>query len=538
MRLADALAGGFTLAEAVTAASASPAQRRAVLDYMQADAIHLLPSLEGQRILVAAAGLGVEVEQLADDGARVTAVDHVSEHAEITAARTQDRGVAVHRGRVADLPDEAEAFDAAVALIDLNDLAASFQRTDWVAELRAIRKRLRRDGQVLVRVRGRERKKTMLGRLGSARWLRAVLAEAGLRAATHAYGLPEREFPRYMIEARMGPPSGWAFLMKHVIDLGQQRPGASRLQPLMVGRIQQRVVFAASPVLVAVAKRADHPADGGDVSKVIMSGYRPFGGSVVCAEVDRQGDPIRITKIARTAAARHSLSRELNAVDDAREVFERYFRVPLIRMVSDHTLEVEAFRGTRLSALISGGGARRARLAEAATDAARRLACVVEGRISDTPLQSVAWDPTLERVHEERVREFARRRGLETVITAPAHGDLQPSNLIVGDDAIGLIDWEYFSQRVPVGFDLMFLLTEITRLTRRATVDEQWLVAHELVPCIQAFLSASGIGRETLLAYVPLFAATRETRAEVFDRTDRPRDPVPDRGLPRGDTPS
>jgi Ser/Thr protein kinase RdoA (MazF antagonist) len=114
--------------------------------------------------------------------------------------------------------------------------------------------------------------------------------------------------------------------------------------------------------------------------------------------------------------------------------------------------------------------------------------------------------------------------GLDAIAAGTAHGDLQPSNVIVGDDSVGLIDWEYLCDSVPIGFDLLFLVSEVTRLmVPPEPLDANWRVARPLVPAVRAFLSESGLGETLLRGYVPLFVATRQARAATLDRIDRPR---------------
>jgi hypothetical protein len=87
-----------------------------------------------------------------------------------------------------------------------------------------------------------------------------------------------------------------------------------------------------------------------------------------------------------------------------------------------------------------------------------------------------------------------------------------------------VIDWEFLSDRVPAAFDVLFLLTEVTRLMKPApAIDPEFQVARMLLPAVGSFAARAGVDGRELREYLPLFTATKAARTATVDDVSRPR---------------
>jgi Ser/Thr protein kinase RdoA (MazF antagonist) len=187
-------------------------------------------------------------------------------------------------------------------------------------------------------------------------------------------------------------------------------------------------------------------------------------------------------------------------------------------------LELDALPGRRLAALL--GSARNSRLtARLAVRIGEALGTAMARGARRITVDQIVWDPTLARPELERIAELARARGVTALTAGVAHGDLQPSNVIVAESgSVGVIDWEFLSDRVPAAFDLLFLLTEVTRLMKPAPViDAEFQVARTLLPAVGSFAARAGVDARDLREYLPLFTATKAARTATVDDISRPR---------------
>jgi SAM-dependent methyltransferase len=521
---------------------------RLVFDPCRTDCLHLLKHTAGRRVVVVESGTGLYAQQLAWHGAHVVALDTRLECAELTSARLgrysgEPRPI-VFWGPLDKAPLRPASFDLAVLASEesgwlvqrMEEEEASWQRRiDDAARL------LKPQGQALVRVENRYgvhriRRLVSLPRarwkgrgkpaaatpMLSARRLSSSLRSAGLRPSRPAYGLPGPVYPRFIVGNESGRALGLSYLLRHVSGLGHRNLVMGHVQPVLSNRAVCRFMAAFSPVLYMVAGRDGEPVGGGE--QLVLTGWRPFGDHAVRVSIDEHAGATLFTKIARTHAAARSLEREAEGVKVAQRYFAPELRVPRAWMSAGDRLEIESLAGRRLTALLAGIGRSR-RLTRHAVVVASALGTIVARTLRTARAEEVVWDPTLPPEDRDKLTSVARGNGISTLSVSAAHGDLQPSNVLIGfEGTVGVVDWEFVSEQVPAAFDVLFLLSEMTRQMRPApTLDEVFPVAAVLRPAVEAFSAESGLSLPELQRYLPLFTATRAARGATVDDVSRPR---------------
>jgi len=343
-----------------------------------------------------------------------------------------------------------------------------------------------------------------------------------LRPGRPAYGLPGPLYPRFIVGNESGGALGLYYLLRHVSGLGHRSLVLGHLQPLLSNRAVCRFVARFSPAVYMVAERDGEPPNGHE--RLILSGWRPFGDHAVRVLLDHDAQATIFTKIARTYAAARSLEREAKGVQLAQQYFAPELRIPRARMSAGDRLEVESLAGRRLTALLAGVG-RSEPLARHGVAVATALGAVVARQLRTVDAEQVVWDPTLPSEDQANLGCLAQRSGVSTLSVSPAHGDLQPSNVLIQvKGRVGVIDWEFINERVPAAFDMLFLLSEMTRQMRPAPkLDEVFPVAAALRPAVEAFSARSGLSSPELRRYLPLFLATRAARAATVDDVSQSR---------------
>lgn len=513
--------------------------RRLVLDLARADGVALLGRLEGLRTLVLDAGPALFAERLVRGGAEVVATESSLSWARFCAARLARCGgppASVIWNPDSALPATRGSFDV-VVVADQGEprSAAPARRTSWpdaalVAEAAGW---LSTTGRLFVFTRNRhalEQVGTVMSRrmLGarakqrgaqSAGSLSRRLRAAGLTPSQPAYTLPSHPFPRFVVGNERGRALGLGVLLRDIIGLAYRHPVLGRLQPRVATSRSLRHGLRLGSALILVGHKKP-PAEPPNET-LLLSGWRPFGDHCVQASIALDGQVERYVKRPRSAVAVDKLKAEHEHLERARVVFQPEINVPAARLHDGGWLELEALRGRRLAAFSAEQGTARDALA---VRVATALGAVAKRTRRTVRLDAVNWDPALLPEERREVHVAAERRAVN-VDVAIAHGDLQPSNVIIAADGrVGFIDWEYLTEAAPAGFDLLFLLYEVTRFMRKSSrVDETYPFAASLRPALEAFLAAAGMDRQALEPYAPLFALSRELRERSHNDPTRAR---------------
>jgi 2-polyprenyl-3-methyl-5-hydroxy-6-metoxy-1,4-benzoquinol methylase len=537
-----------------------PWMRRYVFDRGRTDPLQLLGPLEGMRVLDVGCGWGLYSEQLARAGAEVVALDTTRERAEFTAARLAriDGRHTVLWGSLQDAPLRAGSFDA-VLLVGVLEWMPEAQRSGRPedvqrAVLRRVASLLRDGGRMMLCIENRfgahyflgrpeehtgRRFTSLLPRRGAAAYLRRVQNGRGARTRTHspralarlvleagmqprppAYALPAYTLPRFIVGNERGQAHGMRVLLEDVIDLGRRHRALAPLQRLIARpEIGLRLSRAFAPSLILIADRGAR-APRPNTECLVFTGPRPFNATGVTAWLDEDGRPLRYEKHARTAAGVRELAAEHEVLELAREAFSPEIAVPVVLEASERRLVTAALPGARLSAMTRHG---LAAVVRGCTDVAEGLGSASARNASPLELGAVQLDPAVGPEARDRLERLARELGLDRLCAGFAHGDLHPANvLIAGDGRIGLVDWALAAERVPVAFDILYLVAELGRIV---APDRPAGTLHPAFdPALATFVRAAGLEPQELEAYVQLFWASVHERAGVpFDQRSRTR---------------
>jgi protein-L-isoaspartate O-methyltransferase len=502
--------------------------RRWAFDGRRADAVHLLGSLRGKRVLVVQSGIGLVADQLAEYGAHVVATETDYRYASFTARRLRRRGndhQLVLRGVLDELPLRRGTFDLAVVANSI-ERAERTPGEDFDAKLvgQAV-EFLHPDGRMLVLFRAKRLRRlarAVARRPDHAAVLRNLLAPQWIATDAASVYLDHAQV-KYVVE-RAQNGRGLAFLIRSVVELGQRHRFLPYLQAALRRARFASVLTFATEAQALVVQQSSNPREGPE--RVILSGYRPFGDFAVVASLGPAGPAEKFEKIARSADARARLRRELDGLRAAARTCAPDVLLPRVLAADDDRLAVTALPGTRVASLINR---RESSITRAAVAVGQALGRIASREASFVPVERVVFDPVLGLEDQRQLVEEARRLTGASLMVGFAHGDLQPSNVVIGSAGeVGVIDWEYATGSVPIGFDLLFFLTEITRFMRPSPrLEREFPIAVALRPAVDAFVKESGLDSQSLEGYVPLFLATRAVRQNAADDVRQPRKPTP-----------
>jgi len=267
---------------------------------------------------------------------------------------------------------------------------------------------------------------------------------------------------------------------------------------------------------------------------------------------EKSSSPLLVVKIPRQAEARtwvkreHELLRQLEeeAPDQSGTLFPRaIFLETNGNRLAAGQMFVEGWAADRLFAALGGGESAYRRVCGIAFDWLRMLWTRtgflngIEGALWES-FRAAALEfpelfdlePAVQDALAQLVSEIdARREG--TTLTAYAHGDLIPSNLIVQEKRVAAVDWEFGGRRQfpwvdPVHFAISFSLHQgiLERRTRIASFTNAFFEKSWQRDANFAFLSRSleegGVTADLLHLAIPLYCVYSAVHMSRLFETD------------------